>query len=253
MLERIPFRNFYTMIRKEIKILFLCLFTATQSIGQTKNEAFEILDKSIGKLTASDNFSITFNTFATDLKDPMQIFSTASYSVYKGGYLTVEGNKFEMQIGPVKCLSNGKLMVYIDESSQSMFVDSIRSEQSMKKLFGEENNVLPVSDFESGTGKVLNQEKVGGKDCYKIRYDFPGGDIPYVLYWVDVNNYQLVLMAEYDGENFDVYHFKAIGPSFKEHDYSVNLPSRPLEKYYGYEVVDNRYMRDELTKKNTAE
>jgi hypothetical protein len=62
-----------------------------------------------------------------------------------------------------------------------------------------------------------------------------------VLYWVSERGGQLYLMAEKRGAGFDVYWFRDLGKVPAGHEFSVNLPRREIDKFYGYSVIDNRF------------
>lgn len=209
-------------------------------------QALKIMEKAMAPLENEKGSAIYFEGLAYGVKEPSAIFTLPAYQVFRGGFLFQEGKKFEMQLGMMKGLSDGKTMVMVDEISKVMYVDSVRRESPIK---GERPDIAELLKKHIGESslKYSGKEKVKGIECHKIEALSKAEErtIP-IIYWVDVKNNQLVLMADKQNDLYNVYWIKSMGLPPKGHDYSVKLPAKELEKFHGYEVIDQRYITREL-------
>jgi hypothetical protein len=210
-------------------------------------QALELLDKAMGPVGDEEgNAAVYFDAIAIGLKDPKEISSLPLYKVYKGGFFIQDKNKFEIQIGVMKALCDGKLMVVIDETAKSMVVDSVRDKPPVE--LGEMPSFESLMDDNFGDMKITyeGKEQMNGKLCHKIKGTFLKEKTAMVYYWVQVDNNHLQMIAEKNDELYDVYVVKKISTAPKNHMYTVNLPNKELKTFYGYQVYDFRYTSSRL-------
>ncbi len=226
-----------------LKIILLLLLGSFSGFAQqgADNQAFRILDKALEGLWEKESYAIYFKAIAFDVQKPLDVFSLPAYRQRLGGHIFVDGKRFEMQLGIVKALCDGKLLVMIDESSGLMVVDSLR-EKTMEG-FDEELDLEALLNEKFGLGQLSleGKELVNKRECYRIRCTFEDSGNE-VLYYVDMQKGTLTLMAERTDEDYDVYLIDRIGDAPARHVYTINLPDRELESLYGYEVIDMRYI-----------
>lgn len=247
------------MIRKRIKnsppffkegqgvvlmlLVFMLNYSFTYAQSQTSDQkAFQLLDKAMGQLQ-QDNAGIVFEGIAYGLKDPKSIFKMPATTFVKGGYLYARGDKYEMYLGAIKGLCDGKLLVLVDEISKTMYVDSVRHKNVPDSLAADVNNLLNET-LGKGTLSYQGTEALNGKSYHKIKSEITGTEVSHVYYWVDAQNGQLLLMAEHQNNAYDAYWFKSIGKAPENYEYSINIPKKEIENYYGYSVIDNRFMNE---------
>jgi len=117
---------------------------------------------------------------------------------------------------------------------------------------GQAPDIEKLLDDEIGSGelKYEGQENIHGKTCHKIKAVFKDKPNQHVYYWVEVATNKLLLMAECESKTYDVYWIKKISKAPKEHVYTVKIPNKELNKFYGYEVVDFRYTSNDLKPKH---
>ena len=217
-----------------------------QSNSSAEPDPIQLLDKAIGKAVENKNIMILFKGIAFGLKDPKSIFNLPANKITKGGYMYLDDNKYELQLGNLKTLSDGKLVVVVDEISQTMFLDSIRSKPLINSQEKHDVNKLMTEIFGEGTFIYKGEEVINKKTYYKIQSSFNNKEKSHVYYWIDKGTEKLFLMAEWQNNAYDVYWFNSIEKAPKKYNYNVNLPDKELEKYYGYNVIDYRFIRKEL-------
>jgi hypothetical protein len=229
-------------------LAIIALFSLVPSaIAQHDQQAVAIMEKAMGPLgTEADKLGIYFEGIAFGIAQPKQIFSLPTYQVYRGGFFVADGKKFEIQLGVMKALCDGKLMVIVDENSKTMIVDSLRD-----KTPGDYNEVpdlgkLMDENFGESVFAYKGKEVINGKSCHKIKAEFPKDTSSHVYYWVQEDNNKLLLIGEWQGSSYDVYWIKKITQAPKDHVYAVNLPKKELEDFYGYQVFDFRYTAEKL-------
>lgn len=228
-----------------VNMIWLLAFVPYRAFGQNDHDkqAFDILDKAMSSLDPEGgSMAIYFEGIALSASHPRDIFTMSAFKVYRGGFFISEGKKFEMQLGVLKALSDGKLMVIIDEVSKTMVVDSVRE----KMLEGVEEEMPDIEklldeNFGNMELKYSGKETVNGKVCHKIKGELKEDPSKHVYYYVEEATNRLLLIGEWQGEAYDVYWIRKIGKAPGNHQYQVNLPSRELTSFYGYEVVDMRY------------
>lgn len=220
-----------------------------QNFKNTNEKAFKILDKALGQIIESQNVAVKFDAIGFDLKEPKEIFSLPVYKVFRGGYLYIKGKKFEMQMGASKSLCDGKILVVVDETSKMMYVDSVEASNPLAKGTEEEKSMAMSNSFFAimGDHRLTYEgiERFSGRSLHRIRAVFTG-DVPEVTYWVDEKLGTLYMMSERHPTShlYTVYTVSSIRKVPDNHSFSVHLPKgRELEKYYGYEVIDNRFIR----------
>lgn len=231
-----------------VTFAFLLSYTHTGIYAQVNtadDKAFQLLDAAIGKAMETGNVSISFEGIAFGQAQPQSIFKLPVYQVVRGGYLYIDGDKFEMQLGGMKNLSDGKTVVVVDEISKTMYVDSVRPSALLDTLGKPDINKLLDETIGDGKLTYLGEEMLNGKKCHKVRNDVTGTDSKHVLYWINSQTGKLYLMAEWQNNAYDVYWFGNVGKAPKGHDYSVHLPNKELENFYGYMVIDNRFISNE--------
>lgn len=230
-----------------IVVLFLAC-SAAQTRAQIDSTALEILDEAIGFIFEEGSGAIYYENVALNVADPMDIFSLPLYKIEKGGYWFFDGDRFEMNAAGMKALCDGKLISLVDENTQMMYLDSVRK-GPMLEVEGEEPDMLQVIDKQFGDGntKYLGEEEVKGRLCHKIEAHMEKMPDEYVWYWIDQKNSQLLLMAEHSGDSFTVYEIKKVGKVPKDHNYEIVMPNHELSEFYGFQVIDMRFMNEFLS------
>ena len=151
-----------------------------------------------------------------------------------------------MQLGTIKTLSDSKLMVVIDEISKTMYVDSIRN---VSDSLAPEFEMLMNETFAQGSISYERVEVINGKECHKIQsalMDKNKNQNLSVIYWIEKYSGKLYLMAERQNNSYNVYWFRAIGKAPHYHEYSIYLPKKEIDNFYGYIVIDNRFIKEQF-------
>ncbi len=225
---------------KMIAVLLVVISTAT--IAQTssgREQAEKILDKAIGEVFASESIGISFEGIAYGINKPEDIFTLPVYKVYRGGYLFVNKDKYKVELGLMKSVSDGNVTVMVDEQSKTMIVDSVRKEQTAGT---DDISALINEDFKESTLEYLGEVMINNHKCYKIISHVKGEKTATeVGYWVDVASGQLYLMSEKQNDICNVYWFGKVGKAPEGYNYTVFLPKKQLTTFHGYTVVDNRF------------
>lgn len=222
------------------------LLTAAAALHAADDSlAYRLLDNAFGKTVMSGNAGIWFESIAYGVKEPKDIFSLPVYQVVKGGFLFMDGNKYEMQLGAMKALSDGKLMVVVDEQSKTMYVDSV----SRAGFSPDSADALQVKKmFDGMTGGEAKFDYAGieilnGKRYHKIKAVADDADKTQVHYWIEEASGKMYMMAEQQNAAYNVYVFRSVGKAPKAHEYVVHLPQKEIDTYYGYTVIDNRFIK----------
>jgi hypothetical protein len=219
------------------------LLNAMTIFGQNNNDtekAEKLLHEAITDVFSSNNVGIYFDAIAYNVQKPEEIFTLPAYKVYKGGFLFVDQKKFQMELGLMKSISDGKLTILIDEQSKTMIVDSVRKQEFQ----GDDPTITELinDNFKSNTLKYEGETVINNQKCYKIRSVIKGDkDMTEVTYWIRTSNKQLYMMSETKGVKCNVYLFNRVGKAPSGFKYDVYLPQRPLTDYHGYSVIDNRF------------
>ena len=240
------------MISENNKLAFLltfsCFLFSQLSSAQKNNDqqAMLLLDKAMGNAIETCNVAIFFESIAFGLKDPTKIFNVPGNKLVKGGFIFIDGKNMEMQLGSMKNLSDGKITVVVDEATKTMFIDSLRDFQLMNSEEKSGIDQLLTQTIGDGNIKYEGEESINNKLCHRIKSYFENEQNNHVCYWIEKKTGHLYLMAEWQNNAYDVYWIRRINEAPKEHEYSINLPTRELENYYGYMVIDHRYSRGQL-------
>lgn len=212
-----------------------------QAKQQIDEKAFQILDKAFGNFLESENVGIQFEGIAYGIQKPEDIFTLPVYKIFRGGYLYMNKNKFQIELGLMKSMSDGKLMVVIDEQSKTLLIDSVRK-NSFEDGESEEMSMLINEDFKESNLIYRGIATVNKHQCHKISSYVKGtGGNAEVTYWVDAVTGQLYLMSENQNGSNNVYWFNRIGKAPENHKYDVYFPKKSLTTFQGYTVLDNRY------------
>ncbi len=232
--------------------LLIFSFSSSLLFAQAAGEPnpYALVDKALGGADAQTGLSIYFEGIAYGIDQPARIFKLPAYQVHRGGYMLSSGKKCEVQLGLMKALCDGKLLVMIDEQAKTMVVDSVR--ESMPGFAGEAPDQDKLIDQYIGKGDLRyeGKEPVNGKVCHKIKAFFEEDPSTHVYYWIEEATNKLLLMAEWQSEAYDTYWIKKVSKSPANHNYAIHLPKRELDELYGYQVVDFRYTADALANKN---
>lgn len=237
---RTGWKSSFLFVIRSLCTLYLILSTS-HSFSQNP-DPLKLLDKALGGALGQNNMSITFEGIAYSQQDPVAIFNLPVYEVIRGGYVYVDGKKYEMKLGSMKAISDGQIMVVADEVSKTLYIDSLRTLPA--------DSVVPLverlvsENFGEGNLSYIGKEKVNGKMCHKIKSSFSNQFNTHVYYWIEVATDKLYLMAEWQNVGYDIYWFNNIGKAPSNYDYSVNLPNTELDTYYGYNVIDNRFINE---------
>lgn len=233
------------------RMLLIVVLVIGMTMGSRAQEidslAMTLLDEALGFIIEENSGAIYYETIARNLEDPLEIFTLPLYQVDKGGYWFFDGDRFEMKAGEIKALCDGQLLVLVDEENQFMYVDSVRLEPLLD-VEGEVPSFDELIDrqFGHGNASYLGEEMVKGKPCHKIKAYMEKQADDYVLYWIDKASMQLVLMAEKSESVYTVYEIKSVGKVPANHSYQIVLPDHEIVDFYGFKVVDMRFMSDFL-------
>jgi hypothetical protein len=238
-------------MKKLIAAIFISIAPLTMLYAQDKVDtvAFNILDKALGKWFEKQSAAFYFEGIAYGVDKPSEIFSLPVYEVMRGGFWIFDGDKFEMQLGQVKGLSDGKLMVMIDEMGGTMYVDSVRHNTPVAKANSKDIEKLLDETFGDGVMTYEGKEPVNGKLCHKIKTVIKDEQNTHVIYWVNAQTMQILLMAEWQNGAYDVYWFKEITSVPANYNFSVHLPANEIKDFHGYQVFDMRFISNELNEK----
>lgn len=222
-------------------VCFPALLKAQNNATVEEKKCYDMLDKALGKYLESDNMAIYFESIAFDIKDPEKIFSLPVYKVYKGGYMFILGKKYEIQVGTMKALCDGKLSVFIDETQKVMLVDSLNhinpSDSSLANM-----EAAMSESINDATLSYVGEVTLQAKKYHKIKAVVSGKMSGHVLYYIDVTTGQMFLMAEYQNNTYTAYQFGKIAKVPAGHEFGIQLPKKEIQSFYGYEVIDNRFL-----------
>lgn len=233
-------------IRNFFIAAFLLVTGAVQVFSQAQqdNKAVELLQKSLGFIWEQGDYALYFEGIAYSIDDPKKIFSLPVYKVNRGGFVIVKDNKYEMRLGLMKAVSDGKLMVSVDEQSKMIVIDSVRKSSSTDSLVIDndlagfvDESLLDVTLSYEGT------EKVNNVSCHKVKALYSKEENLFVYYWIEESTNRLLLMGEHQNNYYDAYWFRKIERAPKNHVFTLNIPVKRLETLHGYDVSDFRYAR----------
>jgi hypothetical protein len=234
------------MVFKTFIIIWIFYFLTVDLYAQqlakspTDDKAYKILDKAIGEPFASENMAIYFESLAFDVEKPESIFTLPVYQVYKGGFVMLNKDKYQVELGLMKSMSDGKLMVIVEEKSKTMIVDSVR--KGTKEEEQEEMDAFLKDDFLDGTLDYLGTVMINDHSCHKIKSTLKNSkEDMHVLYWVDVQSGQLYLMAEHIHNAYNVYWVSKVSKTPENHTYDIYLPKKGVTSFHGYKVIDRRF------------
>lgn len=245
------------MLRQlKISLLFCAgLFACTCTFAQNKtgNRAYELLDKSLGIVFSGKSYAIYFEGITYSVERPLDIFTLPVYQVYRGGFAIMDNGRYEVQLGAMKSLCDGRIVVVVDEVSKMMVVDSVRNYSSGNDTSGSAADLLRMLDEKFTEAELVYEstEIVNGKSCHRLKGVYPKDAGIYVYYWIEEKTNKLLLMAEHQENGyFDVYWFREIVKAPKGHKFDVHLPDKYIENFHGYEVADFRYANDGNKRQN---
>lgn len=221
-----------------------CFAQNTAQAGQ--QDARQIMEKAMTKV-GTGRFAIYFEALGYGLTKPQDIFTLPAYKVYKGGYFFNDNNRFELSTGIFKGVSDGSIMVFINEEEKSMVIDSIRTgtptgEEPTMEMF---RSLLPgvAADQEL---VYDGKETLKGTACHRIKTQSQESQAIVSYYYVSVKDSRLVMMADYHDKKYDVYWIKKIASPPAAYTYTVKIPRHEVSKLYGYEVYDMRFMVSQI-------
>src|SRR6478735_10406925 len=119
-------------MRRYLKVVCFVLqcvlgfWTSAQGFKDNAEKAEYYMDRSLKVFENKSRIAINFETVAFGLKQPLDVFSKAVYQQHKGGYIYMDGGKYEYNVGMVKILCDAKLMIYVDEINKQILIDSVR-------------------------------------------------------------------------------------------------------------------------------
>lgn len=222
-------------------LLFLCVFCT--GISYAGPEPQKLLEKAMGFLE-TENFGLTFRKIGFDLASPEAIFDKQAAGIYQEGHIYRDGNNYEIDLGKMKSLSDGQLLVMINNEFGQMYIDSVRGDAFTKGLDEQEQNRMPLKMLQgllSGPDLQYRGKKTaGGTTCHVIAAEYE--DYPVSsYYYINARNGELHLMADKHGDKYDVYWVEARSKAPEDYEYDIQIPDRELTELYGYEVFDMRY------------
>ncbi len=221
---------------------FVVNICAQTNFKDKAEKAQYYMEHSLQKFSGKSKYAIVFESVAYQLKNPTDIFRLPQYQLFKGGYVYMDGERYEYNIGTIKTLSDAKLIVYIDEINKQMLIDSVRnkgiSEEQKQKNF--------VDFFEKDNGEFTYEyqkiDTLAGKAYHKIKCVMTKNKDVQLFYWIDVKTENMYMYAEGNLGVYDVYVIQKITTPPASHKYSIYLPNKELTSWHGYEVVDNRFV-----------
>lgn len=247
-----------------IKILLSLLLLKGMAVrAQSSDEdlAFELITDAMQQLTKKEEgMGMYFESIAYDLEDPKLIFSLPKGQAYKEGHYLIDGNKFEIKLGIMNAICDGQVMVITDEQLAQMYIDSFRTKipgKEQLQAMGYEVPATPAPDmttiFTENYGEVdiqyLGTETLQGKRCHKIKkYNVEKPEELHFIYWITYDTHELLLLASKEHQAYSTYWIKEITKAPEKYNYTIQLPQQELQTYYGYEVMDARFINNELTK-----
>lgn len=224
----------------------VCVLGFYKASAQQQQDARQIVDKAMNKI-GTGKFAIYFEALGYGLKKPQEIFSLPAYKVYKGGYFYNDDKRFELSTGIFKGVSDGNLMVFINEEEKSMVIDSVRNtiptdEEPTLDMF---MRVAP--DIASNVSFVHDgKEILKGTECYRIKTSSSKDQAIVSYYYISIKDNKLVMMADYHDQKYDVYWIRKITSPPVSYNYEVKIPKKEVSSLYGYEVFDMRFMVSEV-------
>jgi uncharacterized protein YodC (DUF2158 family) len=236
-----------TNIINSCLLIWLIVLNTSESIAQKTDQlAYDLLEKAMGPIGKEEPLALYFEGLCFGLKSPTGIFSQPVYKVYRGGYMYNDGKKFEVQLGIMKALCDGNIMVVIDEQSKTMVIDSLRA-----SVPGFEDQVPDIEKLitkEIGDAELHYEGKeiVQGKSCHRIRTQYKGHGAAHILYYVEEKSGRMFLISEFQRGVYDCYWIKKIGKAPENYNYAIHIPKKETEKMYGYEVHDFRFISENL-------
>jgi hypothetical protein len=242
------------MSEKYIKILLLfgTLIISASMFSQTqdtlKSEGEELLEKAMSPFQKGSG-EIHFKRIAYNLKDPMNIFTLKKEEVFTSCYYIFDGNKFEINLGEIQAISDGKVIITASLLNGDMYIDSMRTANPI------DNQAPTVSDFTNlfkddfGDSKIeyLGSEKIDNVLCKKVKCGFSKTN-DFVLFWIDTTTSKLLLMADYQDKTYNTYLIQSISNIDSNHDFTISLPNKELETFAGFKVMDMRFADSKLHK-----
>ena len=225
-----------------IVLLLLLLSVGITYAQQVDKKAFAILDKAFEGLGKKDNYAIYFDAIAMGIPAPAMIYKLAPYKYFKGGYLIMDKNKYEINIGVMKALCDGKLSVVVNELIRTMVIDSVRHAKETTDEVKSIKNFLN-DNLKNQKLDYAGLEKLNNVLCHKVMMRFADTSRQHIIYWVTEKEGKLKMIAEWQNENYDVYTIRKIGLAPLKHKYAVMaLPPRTIRSLKGYEVMDLRFI-----------
>ncbi len=233
--------------------VYLFLSVSINLIAQEDNSidanSLQLLEKAMSPLSGERGV-ISFHKIAYGIKEPLSIFSLGKDITYQSCYYIFDGRKFEMNLGEMQALSDGRLLVVVNKPAGQIYIDSMRTENPVDKNVGTYSDLTKMFETEFGNSMLnfVGEEVVNGILCKKIKASFSESK-DYVLYWVDAEKGTMVLMAENQQNSFVVYWVKEITNNPGNHDFDIHLPKKEIESMYGFTVFDMRYADQNMYKK----
>ena len=208
-------------------LLPLSGFAQSDSLWQERFAA--ILDA----VFADDNLAIDFSHVCYQRTTPD---FTVTDSCYSGGHLYVKGDKYEMDYGVLKMLCDGELQVIVEETVQSMTVDSVRFRDR-------EISDSVRLDLYDRVGKPTSVQRWNHSSC-------PAGRICLVsnmknglqsVFVLDNQGKNLIAWADGEPGDFTVYHVDKIADVEENYRFKIELPAEKIRQFGPYSVWDLRF------------
>ena len=223
--------------------LFILLVFQVLANGQTiDSTAFSLVDKAFSQHMESGNLYVKYKAIGYGLKKPAAIFDYPAGKLHElKGYMMINKNQCELDLVQFKLLSDGKLTVMVNNIDAFMYIDSVRLTGGAATV---ENFNRMFSQLDDPTAlQFAGDENMKGVKYKVVEVSYKENKERKTLYYVNAATSQLTLMAELNKPNdYDVYWVEWIGKAPETHDYTIRLPKRLLENYYGYTVIDNRFI-----------
>ncbi len=230
-----------------VLILFSC--NTIQAQDTIDDNAMALLEKAMAPIDGSAG-AIYFHRIAYEQKEPAAIFTASPNDVFENCYYIFDGNQFEVNLGEVQSMSDGELFVLIQKSMGQVYIDSLQRKAIDTEgidVIGEFNKMFET-EFGNSTLSLEGEESIHNVRCKKIKASFSGSP-DFVLYWIDAVKGTLMLLAEYQQNAYTVYWVKEMTGQKAEHNYTIHLPDKEIESFYGFTVFDMRFADQNLYRK----
>jgi len=227
-----------------LPLLILSLFPKWAS-SQIDNKAFELLNETLEPLFKSDGFTITFSSIRNGRGIPFMDSEMVDFDQTKGE-IQISKDKYLLDFGILKSMSDGELVVFVNELDATMVVDSVGrfpDGNDKSNFFSEpqKEGILSMK-LEEILFEGRRYKSVISKDRNKVNEDLELEIVSYFLfdqegkwrYWVEFNPKE---------KTFVRYTIGGVKIDSEISKLKVHFPSEEVSEFRGYSVFDNRFIK----------